>query len=267
MSKNTEAFLFSENISPRVEEVCQPLFTNLGLKHYGYVKIYANGLMLRLATDHNWTKKYFNYEFFNDQDFYSVDHLFSNGIYYDLVAGEPKSQHFKALYNHGVGNICIIYEKYNTFANVWFFGADKNATEILELYKNNSELLNHFNLYFKEKFIDIIKEYDAKILIKTKLEPLKNEFVEKDNISLFSEQIKCNKFYLEGKYKHLSFTPREIECLKYFSLGKSMKEIAALTNLSPRTVETYLKQMKDKIGCNSKSQLIKIFYENSNIYT
>ncbi|MBX9786210.1 MAG: helix-turn-helix transcriptional regulator [Alphaproteobacteria bacterium] len=54
---------------------------------------------------------------------------------------------------------------------------------------------------------------------------------------------------------------REIECLFHVSKGKSMKEIALLLNLSPRTIESHLNSSKMKARSNA-SNLIEAFIKS-----
>lgn len=49
---------------------------------------------------------------------------------------------------------------------------------------------------------------------------------------------------------------REVECLSYVLEGYSNKQIATLLNLSSRTVEQYIDNTKNKLGCSSRYDLI-----------
>lgn len=60
----------------------------------------------------------------------------------------------------------------------------------------------------------------------------------------------CNSF------TKLSF--REKQCLNLFMEGKTSKETAAQLYLSPRTIEYYFENIKDKLGCNSKREIFKL---------
>lgn len=57
---------------------------------------------------------------------------------------------------------------------------------------------------------------------------------------------------IEGK----KLTRRETMCLYYLFRGMTAKEIARKMNLSPRTVEQYLKQTREKYNCHKRSDLI-----------
>jgi len=56
---------------------------------------------------------------------------------------------------------------------------------------------------------------------------------------------------------------REIEVLYYLLHGKSMHAIAETLDLSPRTVESYINNLKNKLQCDSKSEIIIIAIENN----
>lgn len=56
--------------------------------------------------------------------------------------------------------------------------------------------------------------------------------------------------------ENVSMTKRERECLLYLSQGKSAKEIARLLNLSWRTIEYYIENMKKKWGCTKRTELV-----------
>jgi len=54
---------------------------------------------------------------------------------------------------------------------------------------------------------------------------------------------------------------RQAECVYYLTKGMSIKQIANILNLSPRTVGHYLEAVKDKLGCYSRAQLISKILE------
>jgi len=51
-------------------------------------------------------------------------------------------------------------------------------------------------------------------------------------------------------------TQREKQCAYFLTRGMSAKEIATILNISPKTIETYIANMKLKLGCYKRSQLI-----------
>lgn len=77
---------------------------------------------------------------------------------------------------------------------------------------------------------------------------------EKMGLTKFIEAIGLSD-YLEGK----TLTPREFECLLILSKGLSAKEMARVLNLSSRTVENHIMNIKEKFEVSSNIELLSIF--------
>lgn len=53
-----------------------------------------------------------------------------------------------------------------------------------------------------------------------------------------------------------NLSKREFECLFFILRGKTAKQTAEIMNLSKRTVETYIENLKNKFACDSKADLL-----------
>ncbi|MCC5791759.1 MAG: PAS domain-containing protein [Legionellaceae bacterium] len=63
--------------------------------------------------------------------------------------------------------------------------------------------------------------------------------------------------------QHAALTPRESQCCHLLCQGMTVKKMAQHLQLSPRTVESYMEQIKDKLQVKRKSELIsKLLSEN-----
>lgn len=66
------------------------------------------------------------------------------------------------------------------------------------------------------------------------------------------------RFYVaEIDHEAVYFTYRESECLSYILKSYSIRQTADVMGLSPRTIEFYLKNMRVKLGLNSKTDLLE----------
>lgn len=86
--------------------------------------------------------------------------------------------------------------------------------------------------------------------------PLANAIVHLTALGLLPENTSPNqsiKLNLGSVY----LTPREQKCLEYTIKGHTAKQIAKKLNLSPRTVEEYLNQLKVKFNVGSKQDMIQ----------
>lgn len=84
---------------------------------------------------------------------------------------------------------------------------------------------------------DLIKNYERK-KIPTKIDrTLKN-------------------YYLSEPFHHIYFTQREAECLKLLAMGHTNRIVSIKLGLSERTVEFYIRNMREKTGTHSKQTLL-----------
>ncbi len=67
----------------------------------------------------------------------------------------------------------------------------------------------------------------------------------------------CYKNFNDVVIDGIKLSKREAECLYLLAKGKMTKEIGYILNLSARTVEYYISNMKDKLNCCSRSQLLE----------
>ncbi len=62
----------------------------------------------------------------------------------------------------------------------------------------------------------------------------------------------------EKEQNRVYLSVREAQCANYFKDKRTIEEIAKLLNISANTVEYYLDNMKIKLGCYDKQELIEI---------
>lgn len=63
----------------------------------------------------------------------------------------------------------------------------------------------------------------------------------------------------------MQLTTRELECLFYVLKGKTSKHIGKTLNISYRTVETHMSNVKSKLNIRNKSELIEKAIESGYI--
>lgn len=54
-----------------------------------------------------------------------------------------------------------------------------------------------------------------------------------------------------------ALTMRQLDCLYYLVLGMTIKEIAKVMKLAPKTIEHYFEKIKFKLSCQTRSELVK----------
>lgn len=68
-------------------------------------------------------------------------------------------------------------------------------------------------------------------------------------------------YFLGKKFKNLYLTRQEARCMVCLLRGSSIKLAAYTLGLSARTVEYYVNNIKKKLGCRTKAELIGLIIE------
>lgn len=256
---NISALNFNQSIAEKVEVICMPLFQYFGITHFGYIKIFNNKTMLRMANNEKWTLKYFEKEFYNDRECYNISKISEAKPHFLLLTGEPQGEHFTSLCKEfDIWNALAIYEKFQDYTDFWFFATSQHNTEALNFYINNKEILRKFTLYFKSKLAEDIHNVKKEKLIHLKNQTPQNFDEDED------EDEKINNFFDKTNIKYYKInedfivSKKEFEVLYYLIQGKTIKEIARLGNVSFRTIEFHMENLKKKAACHKKSQLIDL---------
>ena len=69
-------------------------------------------------------------------------------------------------------------------------------------------------------------------------------------------------YYLNNQDKSLYLTHREAECTLNIIKGCTIRDVGERLKLSARTVEFYVKNIKKKLGCRTKNELIQRIYNS-----
>ncbi len=67
---------------------------------------------------------------------------------------------------------------------------------------------------------------------------------------------KLKRYCLGGEFGNKYLTSQEAKCMICFLRGNTVKATAEIMDLSPRTVEYYTNNMKKRLNCRSKSELV-----------
>lgn len=245
-------------------EIAKPLLEPVDITFFDHARIYNNGENYFLSSK----KEIVHYIF--EQQIQTIatppPHLLEKENFCYLLRSEGSySKVMQDIQNYfNIAHCINIIHRNTGYFDVYCFGTTPDNYKIVDFYLNNWDFFEKFILYFTEKAKKILKRCeDNKILLPLHMRPrfkgLEKNINETntENIDI-SSKIPLVKFRLTGKYQHVIFSKRQTDCLKHLIFGCSSKEIAAVLNLSPRTVEFYLENIKTKLNCNRKSEIISI---------
>ena len=77
------------------------------------------------------------------------------------------------------------------------------------------------------------------------------------------KKITRHNYPLHGISGNLHLTPREAECVFFLLRNYTIKEVGNILELSPRTVEFYLKNIKRKLSCRKKRDVLDTIRRSS----
>lgn len=197
--------------------------------------------------------------------------ILKNNIYLDANQ-LLKMEGFVHVYVVSVKNVVLVANDLllDSLESIWKIPKDEVVgSSIVEVFNGN----NHVIDLVQEENESVIrcktpKQFYNVLTVKNniKIELLTTKFPIYDTSGKIygvlgtSQYIK--KFSI-SKALSLGLSIREIECLNLVLENRSYKQIANTLNLSPRTVEHYVDNIKDKLNCSTKLDLISKFFQDS----
>lgn len=157
-------------------------------------------------------------------------------------------------------SLYLLYKKEDV-TEIICFSTNGDLKNIVEFYCNNIEVLEAFVIYFcnqyklltlEEKFKTL--EYPSSFL---NFEDKNSSYSALGQSSFLSE--KLSDYPIEGNLGETTLSSREAHCLAEIALGRSAKTIARSWDLQSKTVETHIYNIKLKLGCNTKDDLVKFY--------
>lgn len=182
-------------------------------------------------------------------------------IWPNQYSKDIKDPLFEILYKFNVWNGFTISKYTDDYVETWSFATDKTSESTTQFYINNLPLFDRFITYFKKCTSEFTKEInDEKLAVFqnpfnlncVSSEGLSNKIL--NDVLSAKNNIKMFKFLCENS-RISTLSNREIECLFYISSGKTMKNIAKVMSISPRTVEMHINAIKRKTNINYKADL------------
>lgn len=212
-----------------------------GITVFNYYRMYFDGSVIRFSSDRAWTEHFFNKDYINKLAVPS-SYLQKTLNYFIWLIDDCPEMLLDAAVNFNTSNgISIAQRQPDSIEYFCFATTRDNRAIVNNFYINNLELLLQYCAFFKEKAEPLLKVGENNRIITTNAINL----MEKNN----STQL------LQRKYNS-GLSNRQFDCASFLLKGLTQKEIALQLNISPRTVETYINQLKVKFSCRNKSELI-----------
>lgn len=228
-----------------------PLEKHLQLHYFAFKRTYDDGSKIYLFNHPIYYEHWFDKEYYLIGNREAKPNNYEDG--YDLWEYLPDPHR---LYHEGaelfnIAHGLTITRKHGNYCDFFFFATNNENDAIKRLYFERRDVFERYCDYFLDISQLIVQHAErSKIILPFSSHAASLEPVLNIN-SFLSEISSLNSNGLKD------LTEREIECARYLAEGKSYKEIARnLGGLSPRTIEEHAFNIRQKLQCKNKSELI-----------
>lgn len=243
-------YLFSSN--QNMTDICKPL-SYIKTDYFLYVKTFKDGSHIELTTNAGWSEVFYKHKYYEIDVFGETSNNKQSGIF--LWSALPCQKIFtvkRELFSINSGITLATTSK--NISEFYHFGSKTQSAIATNFYLNNIDLIKHFIFYFKDKATSLIRSLESKrIHILRGSQPLSTfSDLERRN---FLQKTTIDRYYFDPDVPNKHLTRREVECLNWFIYGKTAAETAMLLNITKRTVEAHLENIKLKLNCFKQGSL------------
>jgi DNA-binding CsgD family transcriptional regulator len=260
---------FSLAHATEMSQICS-ILKIINIHFFHYIKHLKDGSQINLSNRPDWTQFFFN------NGLYKIgaygNNLRSGFIFWDYFEAKEIRTCVRE-FQLGQGITIIVKNKKE--CDFYCFGSSIRREEAVNFYLSNMDVLQRFIVYFNDKASSIInqalKTSQNRIILpeiyQKTTDPVTNAIVpfnyqsqEHYNTSKSSFVNTLNalryKYQFSTNNYEVSLTPKELEYAIFLLQGKTAREIGEIFNVSRRTVETHFENLRNKLGCYSKQELI-----------
>lgn len=233
----------------KVKAICIPLQQCLGIPLFAYYCINDDGHIITLSNNIEFIASYFDNRCYIQNPHAKHPSLMHSGSLFMPQAYYPLYLQpiFKQNKINGMLLLLSCHENYYEgfcFAN----REDQNSNKALFA---NIEIFHSFARYFTKAARPLIEKARSK---KFSIRQVSGSaFLECDPSTPLSNKDPYTQKFLK---MILPLTRREQQCLELFKQGHSAQATGAILGLSQRTVEYYFENIKNKLGCHCKAELL-----------
>ncbi len=248
--------------SDQIRRVTQPLRDHFGIGYFTYHRIDNQGKYTVLLDRPDWAEHYVGEKFFLADPYLRKPEVYQSGLC--LLDTHADPERYQMLIDAGIKILDMdmgltLIQKNEDGVEFFGFAGRKSHAAFQKLYLNNPQILSSFAAHFRREFEPLLQKmgqeannlYDLKgddYLCDQPITPL---------IDSSTRLAFLSDLGMENEIEKLArLSGREGECLSLLLQDKISKEIAAILGLSPRTIEFYFDNIKTKLGCYIKQELL-----------
>lgn len=241
-----------------ITTLMQPLERHFGITYFLFVRELNNGKRMWLTNNGAWSEHFYAKEYYQISAFENPAQKKTAGIYpWQFLKGQEVFQEAREYFNidHGATLVEIYPDKTEFF----HFASFPKNYQVNQLYTEHKDVLYLFVKFFKDKAKNLITQLENKTIdipmpSSSLCIPAEADFTQ-EQVAKFVQTIANDRYYLYQEPHSVYLTQKELECMKWSVKGKTSEEIALLMNISKRTVEAHMENVKQKMNCYKQFQL------------
>ncbi len=243
-----------------LDHILSPL-KRLGITVFTFMRKFSDTTQIYISNNANWVVDYFNNALYGQFISRSLSTYKEGFILYPSDSPLDVFKLARERYDSVHGATYV--KPYKDFVDFYFFSGSYTQQHLLDLFVNDSEIFKKFILYFQDRAeLIITKAYDHKILLENtnqKNTDLSWSCINEKDIHSVMSEMRVRKYrFKNDPYKDIVLSSRELDVIFCFLNRMATKDIATCLNISQRTVEAYFDNIKLKLSCFSKAEILKI---------
>lgn len=255
-----ESINVARSFLPAIQEANQKLFEHFQMFLLTYRRFYKDGRTLYLFGTSDWLEKCFEKEYITSYSFAERWKKISSQEHYQFIFPESvdgvTDQVYQNLFDMGLWHGFILYKNRGDCLDAYCFITERERTYVRDFYYNYPEVLEHYISHLMVIAQPALKKPDARHFLTFQLPSQSDNTDILEKIDSFQKALPIKKHYLRINGEDVLLSEMEYRCFKYLKSGLTHKQIASHLSISPRSVETYLKRLRDKTNLLSNHQLI-----------
>jgi DNA-binding CsgD family transcriptional regulator len=231
----------------RVQELTKNFLNSFGFNYFQYLRCFSDG-SLSLLTNNTGLIEYFQ-QIDNAPVVFSSftkEHENSHSYWFLWDEALPSSPVQFAREKYNLHNGITLVRRYKDYYDMIAVALPNEHANAASFYLNKLKAIEQFiNRFDKENKDLLIHINDNKLYL-----PTSYRDINYSNLCFNNGRVR-----ISGYFGITHITAQELTCLRLLFQGCSYKEIAKLTNLSPRTIETYINRVKQRTGFTSRFEI------------
>jgi DNA-binding CsgD family transcriptional regulator len=238
---------------------CEPLKTHFNINHFYYYRLKDNGDFFTLGSHLPWTDYLTEEKLHLKNPYFCHPDYFQEGMYFHRYSENQSIQEMLNLArkNFNLSPNLQFLQKIEGGLEAFGFASQDLSPQQDVLILQELNLLKYFCRRFKEEFRFLIdREDDFKVDLGKELG---EGFYQKKTL-LIPSGINRNFFLKDIQSELVNLSNQEIEVYKKLLQGLTANDIGTQLCLSSRTIEHYIENIKNKLNCKSKKDLIHKYH-------